>query len=113
MGYCHVATPIYLTAGDVEAATVNMELISDGYNGDVIGEATPDFLLEEFMKGEKQLIERLLQTEIAMIQSIRSGSALMQHMEDFYYISLLQSARQRLPKLQISQAKAEIDGVRN
>ncbi|KAI5072460.1 hypothetical protein GOP47_0012566 [Adiantum capillus-veneris] len=90
MGYCHVATPIYLTAGDVQDATVNLELVQDGYNGDVIGEATPDFFLEEFMKGEKRLIERLLQTEIAMIQSIRDGSALMQHMEDFYYISLLE-----------------------
>lgn len=100
MGYCHVARPIYLTAGDVNAATVNMELIEDGYQGDVIGEATPDFLIEEFMRGEKHLIERLLQTEIAMIQSIRDGSALMQHMEDFYYISLLENVS---PKLRILQ----------
>ncbi|MCO5594626.1 hypothetical protein L7F22_048659 [Adiantum nelumboides] len=108
MGYCHVATPIYLTAGDVQDATVNLELVQDGYKGDVIGEATPDFLLEEFMKGEKRLIERLLQTEIAMIQSIRNGSALMQHMEDFYYISLLESVRPKFRILQALSKKTEI-----
>lgn len=42
------------------------------------------------MKGEKELIEKLLQTEINIFRSIRDGSALMQHMEDFYYTSLLE-----------------------
>ncbi len=42
------------------------------------------------MRGERQIIERLLQTEIAMLRAIRDGSALMQHMEDFYYIALLE-----------------------
>lgn len=42
------------------------------------------------MKGEKELIEKILQTEIKIFRSIRDGSALMQHMEDFYYISLLE-----------------------
>lgn len=42
------------------------------------------------MKGEKELIEKILQTEINIFRSIRDGSALMQHMEDFYYISLLE-----------------------
>lgn len=42
------------------------------------------------MKGEKELIEKLLQTEINIFRSIRDGSALMQHMEDFYYITLLE-----------------------
>ena len=42
------------------------------------------------MKGEKELIERLLQTEINIFLSIRDGSGLMQHMEDFYYITLLE-----------------------
>ena len=42
------------------------------------------------MKGEKNLISKLLETEIAMFRAIRDGSALMQHMEDFYYISLLE-----------------------
>ena len=36
------------------------------------------------------MLERLLQTEIAMLRAIRDGSALMQHMEDFYYIALLE-----------------------
>jgi len=42
------------------------------------------------MKGEKQLVEKLLQTEINLLRSIRDGSALMQHMEDFYYVTLLE-----------------------
>lgn len=42
------------------------------------------------MKGEKELIERILHTEINIFRSIRDGSALMQHMEDFYYITLLE-----------------------
>ena len=42
------------------------------------------------MKGEKELIEKILQTEINIFLSIRDGSALMQHMEDFYYITLLE-----------------------
>ena len=42
------------------------------------------------MKGEKELIDRILQTEINIFRALRDGSALMQHMEDFYYISLLE-----------------------
>ena len=42
------------------------------------------------MKGEKNLVSKLVETEIAMFRAIRDGSALMQHMEDFYYISLLE-----------------------
>lgn len=44
------------------------------------------------LKGEKQLIEKILQAEIDMFRSIRDGTALMQHMEDFYYITLLEVA---------------------
>lgn len=61
----------------------------------MIGEYTPDVLVSEFMKGEKQLVEKLLQTEINLLHSIRDGSALMQHMEDFYYVTLLESVRSR------------------
>ncbi|XP_052620644.1 uncharacterized protein LOC111915788 isoform X3 [Lactuca sativa] len=93
MGYCHVAQPIYLAAGDVENALESMELLGDGYEGDVIGESTPDVLVTEFMKGEKELIEKLLNTEINIFRSIRDGTALMQHMEDFYYVSLLENVR--------------------
>ncbi|KAF9612171.1 hypothetical protein IFM89_038359 [Coptis chinensis] len=38
------------------------------------------------MKREKELLEKILQTDINIFPSIRDGSALMQHMEDFYYI---------------------------
>ncbi|PWA89515.1 C2 calcium-dependent membrane targeting [Artemisia annua] len=93
MGYCHVAQPIYLAAGDVENALENIELLGDGYEGDVIGESTPDDLVNEFMKGEKELIEKILNTEINIFRAIRDGTALMQHMEDFYYVSLLEHVR--------------------
>ncbi|KAL4591023.1 hypothetical protein LXL04_003971 [Taraxacum kok-saghyz] len=93
MGYCHVAHPIYLAPGDVENALENMEVVGDGYEGDVIGESTPDVLVNEFMKGEKELIEKILNTEINIFRSIRDGTALMQHMEDFYYVSLLENVR--------------------
>uniref|UniRef100_A0A2P2KCR0 Uncharacterized protein LOC105638454 isoform X2 n=2 Tax=Rhizophora mucronata TaxID=61149 RepID=A0A2P2KCR0_RHIMU len=93
MGYCHVAQPVYLATGELRDALENLELLKDGYNGDVIGEATPDALVSEFMKGEKALIDKILQTEINIFRAIRDGTALMQHMEDFYYISLLESVR--------------------
>ncbi|KAL5542467.1 hypothetical protein UlMin_010177 [Ulmus minor] len=93
MGYCHVAHPVYLAAGDLNNALENLELQGDGYDGDVIGEATPDVLVNEFMKGEKELVEKILQTEINIFLAIRDGSALMQHMEDFYYITLLENVR--------------------
>ncbi|XP_010450193.1 PREDICTED: uncharacterized protein LOC104732360 isoform X1 [Camelina sativa] len=89
MGYCHVAHPIYLTAGEVE----NTEFQKDGYHAEVIGEATPDILVSRFMKGEKELVEKILQTEIKIFNALRDGSALMQHMEDFYYITLLESVK--------------------
>uniref|UniRef100_A0A0E0H306 C2 domain-containing protein n=1 Tax=Oryza nivara TaxID=4536 RepID=A0A0E0H306_ORYNI len=88
MGYCHVEAPVYLKFGDLKDALVNEETIDD--EGDSIGEYTPDVLVSEFMKGEKQLVEKLLQTEINLLRSIRDGSALMQHMEDFYYVTLLE-----------------------
>ncbi|GMH18762.1 hypothetical protein Nepgr_020603 [Nepenthes gracilis] len=93
MGYCHVAQPVYLAAGDLRKSLENVELSGDGYDVDVIGESTPDVIVNEFMKGEKELIEKILQTEINIFRSIRDGSALMQHMEDFYYITLLENVR--------------------
>ncbi|KAI4303934.1 hypothetical protein MLD38_039511 [Melastoma candidum] len=91
MGYCHVAQPVYLAAGDFQEALENA--MGDGYQGDVIDEYTPVALVGEFMKGEKELLEKILQTEINIYRSIRDGSALMQRMEDFYYITLLESIR--------------------
>ncbi|KAK4425366.1 Lipase [Sesamum alatum] len=93
MGYCHVAQPVYLAAGDLRNASDNVDVLEEGYQGDVIGEATPDVLVSEFMKGEKELVENILNTEINIFRSIRDGSALMQHMEDFYYVTLLENVR--------------------
>ncbi|KAK9931323.1 hypothetical protein M0R45_018601 [Rubus argutus] len=93
MGYCHVAQPVYLATGDLRNALENMELSGDGYQADVIGESTPDVLVNEFMKGEKELLQKILETEINIFRSIRDGTALMQHMEDFYYITLLENVR--------------------
>ncbi|XP_020872701.1 uncharacterized protein LOC9304431 isoform X3 [Arabidopsis lyrata subsp. lyrata] len=116
MGYCHVAHPVYLSAGDVVSPPFRSLLIyadhlflvfswmccsmqediefqKDGYNAEVIGEATPDILVSRFMKGEKELVEKILQTEIKIFNALRDGSALMQHMEDFYYITLLESVK--------------------
>ncbi|XP_051133208.1 uncharacterized protein LOC127252883 isoform X2 [Andrographis paniculata] len=93
MGYCHVAQPVYLATGDLKYEMENMDVLEDGYQGDVIGEATPDVLVTEFMRGEKELVEKILNTEINIFRAIRDGSALMQHMEDFYYITLLENVR--------------------
>jgi len=95
MGYCHVEAPVYLKFGDSKDALVNNGILDDEDQGDVIGEYTPDVIVTEFMKGEKQLVEKLLQTEINLLRSIRDGSALMQHMEDFYYVTLLENVRSR------------------
>ncbi|WCJ24161.1 triglyceride lipase triglyceride lipase [Euphorbia peplus] len=93
MGYCHVAQPVYLAAGELIDALENLELSKDGYPVDVIGESTPDVLVQEFMKGEMELIEKILQTEINIFRAIRDGTAFMQHMEDFYYVTLLENVR--------------------
>ncbi|KAK7393270.1 hypothetical protein VNO78_21821 [Psophocarpus tetragonolobus] len=93
MGYCHVERPVFLAAGVLKHALENKDILGDGYEGDVLGESTPDVIVSEFLKGEKELIEKLLQTEINIFRSIRDGSALMQHMEDFYYITLLENVR--------------------
>ncbi|XP_050216968.1 uncharacterized protein LOC126667886 [Mercurialis annua] len=93
MGYCHVAQPVYLAAGELKDVLENLELSTDGYEVDLIAESTPDVLVQEFMKGEKELIEKILQTEINIFRALRDGTALMQHMEDFYYITLLESVR--------------------
>nr|XP_034602885.1 uncharacterized protein LOC117863334 isoform X5 [Setaria viridis] len=95
MGYCHVEAPVYLKFGDSKDELANNGILDDEDQGDVIGEYTPDVLVTEFMKGEKQLVEKLLQTEINLLRSIRDGSALMQHMEDFYYVTLLENVRSR------------------
>ncbi|KAF9612163.1 hypothetical protein IFM89_038351 [Coptis chinensis] len=107
MGYCHVAQPVYLATGDLQGALENMELLGDGYHGDVIAEYTPDVLVGEFMKGEKELLEKILQTEINIFRSIRDGSALMQHMEDFYYITLLEHVRSNYKAVDISNSNKE------
>lgn len=107
MGYCHVAQPVYLAAGDIEKVLLNDEFRTDGYEGDVIGEATPDVLVSEFMKGEKQLIEKILLTEINLLQSIRDGTALMQHMEDFYYTTLLETVRSNYTLAEKSKSNEE------
>ncbi|XP_027367473.1 uncharacterized protein LOC113873520 isoform X2 [Abrus precatorius] len=93
MGYCHVEQPVFLAAGVLRNALENKDILGDGYEGDVLGESTPDVIVSEFLKGEKELIEKLLQTEINIFRSIRDGSALMQHMEDFYYITLLERGK--------------------
>lgn len=91
MGYCHVAHPVYLVAGDLKNAVVsnfsnfnvsifslvndndgvdrelmcyfsskhtlienvilqeNVDLLQDGYQGDVLGESTPDVIVSEFV----------------------------------------------------------------
>ncbi|MCD7469626.1 hypothetical protein HAX54_008768 [Datura stramonium] len=107
MGYCHVAQPVYLAAGDLKNTMDNVELLEDGYQGDVIGEATPDVIVSEFMKGEKELIEKILNTEINIFLAIRDGSALMQHMEDFYYITLLENVRSNYRTVPRSQLTGE------
>ncbi|XP_042517120.1 uncharacterized protein LOC122091317 isoform X2 [Macadamia integrifolia] len=104
MGYCHVAQPVYLGAGELRDALENMELMGDGYQADVIGEYTPDAIVSEFMKGEMELIEKILNTEINIFRSIRDGSALMQHMEDFYYISLLEHVRSNYKTVELSNS---------
>ncbi|CAM8944162.1 unnamed protein product [Rhodiola kirilowii] len=100
MGYCHVAQPVYLATGGLKNSMENAELLEDGYQIDVVGEYTPDVLVNEFMKGEKELVEKILQTEINLFRSIRDGSALMQHMEDFYYITLLENVRSNYQTVQ-------------
>ncbi|XP_050892885.1 uncharacterized protein LOC127098353 isoform X2 [Lathyrus oleraceus] len=93
MGYCHVNQPLFLAAGVPTNSLENKDILGDGYEGDVLGESTPDVIVNEFIKGEMELIEKLLQTEINIFRSIRDGSAYMQHMEDFYYITLLENVR--------------------
>ncbi|CAI5472913.1 unnamed protein product [Closterium sp. Yama58-4] len=101
MGYRHVCCPIYLSpggpSGDLQADASQEQLgVDDGYAAEVVGEANANDILEDYMKGERRLIDRLLQTEVAMLSALRDGSAIMMHMEDFYYIALLKKVRESL-----------------
>eukprot|EP00850_Spirogloea_muscicola_P010269 SM000060S19601 [mRNA] locus=s60:50121:56863:- [translate_table: standard] len=95
MGYCHGAQPVYLSdsQGPVNEDDTNIE---DGYQVDMMEGTSPSVLFDQFMKGERQVLSKLLQTEIAMLQSIRDGSALSQHLENYYYISLLQKVQSNM-----------------
>ncbi|CAI7853987.1 unnamed protein product, partial [Closterium sp. NIES-53] len=94
MGYRHVCCPVYLSpggpSGDLQSDASQEQLgVDDGYAAEVVGESNANDILEDYMKGERGLIDRLLQTEVAMLSALRDGSAIMMHMEDFYYIALL------------------------
>ena len=41
------------------------------------------------LRGERRILERLVQSEIAMLSAVRDGSAVLMHMEDFYFMALL------------------------
>ncbi|XP_017219114.2 uncharacterized protein LOC108196368 isoform X1 [Daucus carota subsp. sativus] len=107
MGYCHVAQPIYLSTGYMKSALENLEPVEDGYEADVLGESTPDALVNEFIKGEKELLDKILSTEINIFRSIRDGTAVMQHMEDFYYITLLEHVRSNYQTVASSKPSEE------
>ncbi|GJP43027.1 hypothetical protein CLOM_g2533 [Closterium sp. NIES-68] len=101
MGYRHVCCPVYLSpggpSGDLQSDASKEEIgVDDGYAAEVVGEANPNDILEDYMSGERRLIDRLLQTEVAMLSALRDGSAIMMHMEDFYYIALLKKVREGL-----------------
>ncbi|CAI6001589.1 unnamed protein product [Closterium sp. NIES-64] len=101
MGYRHVCCPVYLSpggpSGDLQSDASQEQLgVDDGYAAEVVGEANANDILEDYMKGERRLIDRLLQTEVAMLSALRDGSAIMMHMEDFYYIALLKKVRESL-----------------
>jgi hypothetical protein len=41
------------------------------------------------LKGEKALLKKVVEKELAILDAFTDGSALLQHMEDFYYKALL------------------------
>eukprot|EP00271_Cylindrocystis_brebissonii_P010522 TRINITY_DN2671_c0_g3_i1.p1 TRINITY_DN2671_c0_g3~~TRINITY_DN2671_c0_g3_i1.p1 ORF type:complete len:706 (+),score=119.60 TRINITY_DN2671_c0_g3_i1:218-2119(+) len=89
MGFCHVDTPVYLNFGRGRGMGI---VVGDEAAEDIrdVVEKTPDVLFAQFMQGERRILERLLQTEMALLSTIRDGSAVMMHMEDFYFMALLQ-----------------------
>ncbi|CAK8570559.1 unnamed protein product [Lathyrus sativus] len=93
MSYCHINQPLFLAAGVSTNSLENKDILGNGSESDVLGESTPNIIINHFIKGEVELIEQLLETEINIFRSIRDGSAYMQHMEDFYYITLLENVR--------------------
>lgn len=100
MGYRHVCCPVYLnplpplasaTSGEEQSQSQSQE--EDGYLGDLIGEKTTTDLVSKVLEGEAMLFDRLLQTEISMLNALRDGSAISMHMEDFYYVALLKKVQ--------------------
>eukprot|EP00256_Glycine_max_P065284 XP_025979879.1 uncharacterized protein LOC100789825 isoform X2 [Glycine max] len=57
MGYCHVERPVFLAAGVLRHALENKDILGDGYEGDVLGESTPDVIVSEF--GVEVLVIRI------------------------------------------------------
>ncbi|KAI5580488.1 hypothetical protein BDE02_08G157500 [Populus trichocarpa] len=71
----------YLCDGNLHEVLINLEGMGGGGK------------LQLEMKGEKELIEKILQTEIYLFSSMRDGKGILHHREDFYYITLLENVR--------------------
>eukprot|EP00897_Mesotaenium_endlicherianum_P005430 jgi/Mesen1/4915/ME000246S04141 len=116
IGYCHVCCPIFLSAGGTTVAEgcVEGEVLDDEeHEENLLDELTPDHIFAQFMAGERQVLQRLIQTEIALLAAIRDGSALMMHMEDFYYIALLKRVEKNLASSTQQLRLKEISSVVN
>ncbi|VFQ94179.1 unnamed protein product [Cuscuta campestris] len=86
----------------------NLTLVTMILNGVAKKDTWREDAFEFVMKGEKEFIEKILNTEINFFRAIRDGSALMQHMEDFYYITLLENVRSNCQNVTITSRVAVI-----
>ncbi|KAJ1432329.1 Fungal lipase-like domain, partial [Sesbania bispinosa] len=48
MGYCHVNQPVFLAAGVLRNSLESKDILGNCYQGDVLGESTPDVIVSEF-----------------------------------------------------------------
>ncbi|GAQ80987.1 hypothetical protein KFL_000680030 [Klebsormidium nitens] len=96
LGYCHVGNALIL--GDKPGAPVEAEehstddpdVAEADAQEDILGEVSAKDFLPKLLKGEKTLLKKVVEKELAILDAFTDGSALLQHMEDFYYKALLQ-----------------------
>ena len=99
LGYKHVGEPVVLRSREEEAAAPEA---ADGLREDAFGEEVAADIIPQLADlwlssedRDRSRIQELLQQELDLFATLRDGSALLEHLEDFYLVTLQRSAAAR------------------
>ena len=99
LGYKHVGEPVVLGARGGEAVAPDAADVhrEDAFGEEVAADIIPQ-LADLWLSSEdrdRTRIQELLQQELDLFATLRDGSALLEHLEDFYLVTLQRSAAAR------------------